>query len=109
MASTLSQKWLTIFCLKAHLKKYIYFLPCDFIITSPACGSNTYQIMYGETSNFAQHNGFIDHSSRCKLNVYVIVHTPKRSHAQQMDTFRKISKKLSKFSNIAAAILLFSH
>ena len=37
--------------------------------------------------------GFIDHSSMCKLNVYTIAHTIKRSHAQHIDTIRKIKVK----------------
>ena len=27
----------------------VYFVPYDFVQISPACGPNTYQIMYGET------------------------------------------------------------
>ena len=40
MASTLCQKLLAIFCQKAQ--NFVY----DFVQISPACGSNTYQIMY---------------------------------------------------------------
>ena len=47
MASTLSEKWLTIHCQKAQ--NFVYFLPYDFDQISPACRPNTYQIMYGET------------------------------------------------------------
>ena len=50
MASTLCQKLLTIFCQKA--KKNVWFGPYDFVQISQACGSNTYQIMYGETLDF---------------------------------------------------------
>ena len=32
------------FCQKAE--NFEYFVPCDFVQVSPACGSNTYQIMY---------------------------------------------------------------
>ena len=49
MASTLSQKYLTIFCQKAQ--NFVYFLPYDVQI-SIACGRNTYQIMRGETLDF---------------------------------------------------------
>ena len=47
MASTLSQKWLTIFYQEAQ--NFVYFVSCDFVQTSSACGSNTYQMMYEET------------------------------------------------------------
>ena len=47
MASTFSQKWLTIFCQKAQNLEY--FVPYNFVQISAACGPNTYQIMYGET------------------------------------------------------------
>ena len=50
MASTLCQKWLTIFCQKAQ--NFEWFGPYDFLQISPACGPNTVynvQIMYGET------------------------------------------------------------
>ena len=50
MASTLCQKWLTIFCQKAQ--NFVYFGPYDFVQISPACGPNTYQIMYGMTLDF---------------------------------------------------------
>ena len=53
MASTLYQKWLTIFCQKAQ--NFEYFLPYNFddcVQISPAYGSNTYQIMDGETLAF---------------------------------------------------------
>ena len=50
MVPTLSQKWLTIFCQKAQNCEY--FDQCDFVQTSPACGPNTYQIIYGETLEF---------------------------------------------------------
>ena len=44
MASTHSQKWLTIFCQKAQ--NFSYFVPNDFDQISPACVPNTCQIMY---------------------------------------------------------------
>ena len=50
MASTLSQKWLTIFfffCQKAQ--NFVYFVPYHFVQILPARGSNTYQVMYGES------------------------------------------------------------
>ena len=50
MASTLYQKWLTIFFQKAQ--HFVYFVPWDFVRISPARGSNTYQIMYGEISDY---------------------------------------------------------
>ena len=50
MASTHSQKWLTIFCQKAQ--NFAYFVPYDFVQISPACSLNTYQIMYGKTLDF---------------------------------------------------------
>ena len=54
MTSTLRQKLLTIFCQKAQ--NFVWFGPYDFVQSSPACGSNTYQIMYGETLDFqSQH------------------------------------------------------
>ena len=44
MVSTLPQKWLIIFfCQKAE--NFVYFIPCDFVQISPACGSNDYQIV----------------------------------------------------------------
>ena len=30
-------------------QKFVYFKSYDLVQISPACGSNTYQIMYGET------------------------------------------------------------
>ena len=56
MASTLSQKWLTIFCQKAQ--NLVYSVLCDFVQVSLECGSNTYQIMYGrlKTSNVSVSN-----------------------------------------------------
>ena len=50
MASTLSQKWLTIFCQKAQ--NFVYFGPYDLVQISPACSPNTDQIMYRETLAF---------------------------------------------------------
>ena len=50
MASTLSQIWLMFFCQKAQ--NFVHFLPYDFVQISPACGPNTYQIMYGEIVDF---------------------------------------------------------
>ena len=47
MASTISQKWLTMFCQKAQ-----NFLPYNFVLISPACRPNAYQIIYGETFDF---------------------------------------------------------
>ena len=47
MASTLCQKMLTIFCQKAQ--NFVWFGPYDYVKISPACGPNTYQIMYEET------------------------------------------------------------
>ena len=47
MGSTLSQKWLTIFAKIAQ--NFAYFVPCDFVQISHACGPQTFQIMYGET------------------------------------------------------------
>ena len=47
MTSTLCQKLITIFGQKAH--NFVWFRLCDFVQISPACGPNTYQIMYGET------------------------------------------------------------
>ena len=51
MASTLYQKWLTIFCQKAQ--NVVYFGPYNFVQMSPARGQNFYQIMYGETLDFS--------------------------------------------------------
>ena len=54
MASTLCPKWLTIFCQKAQ--NFVQFGPYNFVQISPACGPNTYQIMYGDTLDFqSQH------------------------------------------------------
>ena len=39
MASTLSQKCLTIFCKKAQ--NFIYFVPYNLVQISPACGPHT--------------------------------------------------------------------
>ena len=50
MASTLCQKLLTIFCQKAP--NFVWFGPCNFVQILPACGPNTYQIVYGETLDF---------------------------------------------------------
>ena len=50
IASTLCQKFLTIFFVKKHV--VVWFGPYDFVQISPACGPNTYQIMYGETLDF---------------------------------------------------------
>ena len=47
MASTRSQKLLTIFYQKAQ--NFIYFKPYDFVQISPARAPKTCQIMYGET------------------------------------------------------------
>ena len=33
-------------------KNFVYFGPYDFVQILPACGPNTYQIMYGETLDF---------------------------------------------------------
>ena len=49
MASTLCQYLVTIFGQKTQ--NFVWFGPYDFVQTSLACGSNTYQIMYGETCN----------------------------------------------------------
>ena len=54
MASTLCQKWLTIFCQKAQ--NFVWFGPYDFVQISPACGPNTYQIMYVEALDFQCQN-----------------------------------------------------
>ena len=46
------------FCQKAQ--NCVYFRIQDFVQISPACGPNTYQIMYGETLDFQyqhQHYG----------------------------------------------------
>ena len=50
MASKLCQKWLTNFCQKAQ--NLVGFRPYDFVQILPACGPNTYQIMYGKTLDF---------------------------------------------------------
>ena len=50
MASTLSRKWLKMFCQKAQ--NFKYFPPYNFVKILPACGPNTYQIMYGESLDF---------------------------------------------------------
>ena len=50
MASTLYQKWLTIFCQRAQ--NLVLLGAYDFVQISPACGPNTHQIMYGETLDF---------------------------------------------------------
>ena len=49
MASTLCPKWY-IFVKKNST--ICQFVPYDFVQISPACGPNTYQIMYGETLDF---------------------------------------------------------
>ena len=33
-------------------QNFVYFVLYDFVQSSPVCGPNTYQIMYGETSDF---------------------------------------------------------
>ena len=40
-------------------QNFEYFIPYDFVQISPACGPNTYLIMYGETSNVSISNGNI--------------------------------------------------
>ena len=40
-------------------QNFVYFVPCDFVHISPACGSNTYQTMYEETSNVSVSNGYL--------------------------------------------------
>ena len=48
MASTVSQKWLTIFCQKAQ--NSVYLALYNFVQLSPAsCGPNKYHIMHGNT------------------------------------------------------------
>ena len=61
MASTLSQKWLTIFFIaKQSTILYISYHNYDiFYQISPACGTNAYQTMYGETLNVSLSNGNI--------------------------------------------------
>ena len=49
MTSTPWSKSLNHFCQKAQ---HVWFGPYDFVQTSPACGLNTYEIMYGETLDF---------------------------------------------------------
>ena len=46
MVSTLCQIWLTSFCQKAQ--NFVYFIEYNFVYISPACGPNTYQIMFGD-------------------------------------------------------------
>ena len=43
-------KWLTIFCQIAE--NFVYSVSYDFVKISPACGPNTYQIMYEEILDF---------------------------------------------------------
>ena len=50
MASTLSEKLLTIFYQKAQ--NFVYFLSYDFAQISPVHGPIAYQIMYGEILYF---------------------------------------------------------
>ena len=50
MASSLSQKRLTILVLKSSY--FVYFGPYHFVQISQAYGPNTYQILYGETLYF---------------------------------------------------------
>ena len=38
--------------LSKKLKNFVKFEPYDFVQISTACGSNTYQIIYGETLDF---------------------------------------------------------
>ena len=57
MASTLSQKCLTIFCQKDQ--NFVYFKSYNFDQISQACGPNTYQIMFGEILDFNIRNGNI--------------------------------------------------
>ena len=51
MASTLSQKCLTILFLQ-KAQNFVNFLPYDCVQVLSSCGPNTYQIMYGETLDF---------------------------------------------------------
>ena len=59
MASTLRQKWLTIFCQKAQ--NFAYFRSHEFVTISLACVANTYQKCIEKfwTSNFSISNGNI--------------------------------------------------
>ena len=38
--------------LRQKAQNFAWFGPNDFVQISPACGPNTYQIMYGETLDF---------------------------------------------------------
>ena len=51
MASTLCQKWLTIFCQKKP-QNFKKLGPYDFVQILPVWGPNTYQIIYRETLDF---------------------------------------------------------
>ena len=57
MTSTLSRKMVNHFCQNAS--NFVYLVPYDFVQISPACILNTYQIMYGETSDVSVSNGNI--------------------------------------------------
>ena len=50
MGSNLCEKLLTIFCQKTH--NFVWFGPYDFVQISPACSTNTYEIMYGDILDF---------------------------------------------------------
>ena len=50
LASTISQKWLTIFAKKVQI--FRIFPTVQFLQISPACRLNAYQIMDGETLDF---------------------------------------------------------
>ena len=52
----LSFKYRTIVYVIGFAKKtqnFVYFVPCDCVQISPACGSNTYQIIYVENFRLA--------------------------------------------------------
>ena len=64
------------FCQKAQ--NVVYFGPYDFVQISPACGPNTYQTMYGETSDFqCQHQqyGRAQHKYPIEKSIFA-VHLP---------------------------------
>ena len=52
VTETYSKMALTLCQICQKAKNRVYIGPYDFVQISPACGPNTYQIMYGLTSDF---------------------------------------------------------
>ena len=56
-----------IFCQKAQNFVYFVGLSNNFVQNLPACGPNTYQIMYGETLDFQRNVGVSNGNIKCPI------------------------------------------